>query len=108
LGVVSKAVPRRTAQATSTCAGVWPTRPAIAKMTGSSGARVLFRDPIVMPIRSHPPENCNAKAVANVVKSRALMECLQATARGQSRPADTIGRSRLDPRDAPQPGRNAS
>ena len=35
LGVVSKAVPRCTAQASSTCAGVFPTRAAIAEITGS-------------------------------------------------------------------------
>jgi hypothetical protein len=36
LGVVSRAVPRCTAQASSTCAGVFPTRVAIAEITGSS------------------------------------------------------------------------
>ena len=36
LGVVSKAEPRCTAHASSTCAGVFPTRAAIAVMTGSS------------------------------------------------------------------------
>jgi len=36
LDVVSKAVPRCTPHASSTCAGVFPTRAAIAKMTGSS------------------------------------------------------------------------
>jgi len=36
LGVVSKAVPRCTAQANNTCAAVFPTRVAIAETTGSS------------------------------------------------------------------------
>src|SRR5271154_899247 len=36
LGVVSKAVPRCTAQANNTCAGVFPTRAAIVEMIGSS------------------------------------------------------------------------
>jgi hypothetical protein len=38
LGVVSKAVPRWTAHASSTCAGVFPTRAAIARITGSSSS----------------------------------------------------------------------
>ena len=42
LGVVSKAVPRCTAQARSTCAGVFPTRAAIAEMTGSSSSPGLI------------------------------------------------------------------
>jgi hypothetical protein len=36
LGVVSTAVPRCTAHASRTCAGIFPTRAAIAEMTGSS------------------------------------------------------------------------
>ena len=38
LGVVSTAVPRCTAHASKTCAGVFPTRAAIAEMTGSSSS----------------------------------------------------------------------
>ena len=41
-GVVSNAVPRCTAQANSTCAGVFPTRAAIAVITGSSSSPGLI------------------------------------------------------------------
>ena len=39
VGVVNKAAPRCTAQANSTCAAVFPTRPAIAEISGLLGAR---------------------------------------------------------------------
>ena len=55
LGVVSTAVPRCTAQASSTCAGVFLTRAAIAKMTGSSSGPGLTRDPMVQKPKTQFP-----------------------------------------------------